>query len=145
MRRQADTQRLVIEVGVHVGEDRARRLDPPDPVQRVRDAEMARMRHMAQRIDDPEVESGERRDTGLRHVVQVARIRDVAEPEPERLDVAVILRERISIGPPGPGIDSGTPALSSCMLRIGGYSLPAGCAKQYANRVISMREVASSA
>ena len=72
----------------------ARWLDALDPGERIRDAEMARVRRVAQRIDDPQIEPGERRHAVGRQLDQVARIRDIAEAEAERLDVAVILQER---------------------------------------------------
>ena len=58
------------------------------------EAEMARMRLVAQRIDDPEVEPGERRDALVRQVAEVARIGQAAEAEAERGDVAMLLQER---------------------------------------------------
>ena len=62
MRRQARFQRLEVEVAVQIGEDRALRLQPFDPGQRLADAEMAGMRTIAQRIDDPQIEAFERLD-----------------------------------------------------------------------------------
>ena len=97
-------------------------LDALDPGERVGDAEMARVRRVAQRIDDPQIEPGERLGARVRHVDQVAGICDIAEAEAERLDVAVLLQERQRRDRPArPGIE--LPAarrLSPCMFRIGG-------------------------
>ena len=87
-------QRLVIEVGMQVGQDRALRLDPGDPGQRLVEIEMARMRRLAQRVDDPDVEAGQRRDAFGRQALDVGGIGHVAEAEAERGDVAVLLQDR---------------------------------------------------
>ena len=79
---------------MHVGQDRALRLHARDPGERIRDAEMARVRTVAQRVDDPDRKAGHRRQARLRQVVQVRRIRHVAEAESERRNVAVVLAER---------------------------------------------------
>ena len=76
-------QHLVIEIGVQIGQDGAARLEPLDPGERVVEREMARVRPVAQRIDDPDVEAGERRDALRRQAAQVARIGEVAEAEAE--------------------------------------------------------------
>src|ERR1700744_1016936 len=52
---QAFAQYLVIEIGVHVGDDGTLRLEALDPGQCVVDTEMAGMRPIAQSVDDPEV------------------------------------------------------------------------------------------
>ena len=61
MGRQPAAQFLVVEVGVQVGQDRPPGLEPLDPGQRLVDAEMARMRRVAQRVDDPDIEARQRR------------------------------------------------------------------------------------
>ena len=85
--------------------------------ERVGDAEVARMRMVAQRVDDPQIEPGQRLDARGRHVVQVARIGERAEAEAERLDVAVVLQERQRLDRPALPVDRqrASPALSSCM------------------------------
>ena len=55
-RRQRLPDDFVIDVGRHVGDDGALRLETFDPGQRVVDAEMADMAGVAQPVDDPEVE-----------------------------------------------------------------------------------------
>ena len=56
MRGQPAAQHIVIEIGMQIGEDRAVRLHSLDPAQRIVDGEMAWMRRIAERIDDPDVE-----------------------------------------------------------------------------------------
>lgn len=47
---------IVVDVGVHVGDDGPARLEPPDPGQRVAYAEVAWMRREAQTVNDPQFE-----------------------------------------------------------------------------------------
>jgi hypothetical protein len=94
MRRQARFQRLEIKIAVQIGEDRALRLQPFDPGQRLADAEMAGMRTVAQRIDDPQIEAFERLDALCGQINEVARIGDAAEAISERGNIAVVLQER---------------------------------------------------
>ena len=61
MRRQFLAQDVVVEIGVEVGQDGARGLEPLDPVERFGEREMTRMRPVAQRVDDPDVKAGEGR------------------------------------------------------------------------------------
>src|SRR5262249_33049 len=56
MRRQLATQRLVVEIGVEIGEDRASRLDALNPAQRVVDGKVTWMWGVAKRVEDPNVE-----------------------------------------------------------------------------------------
>ena len=93
MRRQLRAQRLVVEIGMQVGQDRALGLDALDPGERLGQAEMARMRRVAQRVDDPDVEPGQRRGAFGRQVAEVAGIGEAAEAEAERGDVAVLLQD----------------------------------------------------
>src|SRR6266536_2214009 len=65
IRRQAALELGIIEVRMQVGENRPPRPDPLDPGERLLDAEMARMRPVAQGVDDPEIETGERGDARL--------------------------------------------------------------------------------
>src|SRR5579862_8013272 len=94
MGRQSGAKLFVIEVGVQIGEDRAPWRDPLDPCQRLADREMSRMRRVAQRIDDPQIEPRERRNALRREVTHIARISCRAEPEAKRGNVAMILQER---------------------------------------------------
>ena len=81
MRRQLRTKRLVVEIDVHVRQDCAFRFQPFDPVQRFGEREMTRMRPVAQRIDDPDIEILERVDglgieiADVRRIGQAARAR----------------------------------------------------------------------
>ena len=116
MRRQLAAQYLVIEIGVHVGQDGAARLDALDPCQRVVEREMAWMRPVAQRVDDPEIETCQGRDALRRDVAEIGRIGEVAEPKAKRRDIAVLLQDTAepSIGPPCPSMVTGVPAVSRC-------------------------------
>src|SRR6516164_5625548 len=91
--RQLAAQLFVIEVGVHVGEDRALRLDLFDPVQRVAQREVTWVRPIAQRVKDPYVEPLEQRHARGRKVAHVGRISQVSEAKAERVDLAVHLRK----------------------------------------------------
>src|SRR5579862_2341836 len=53
---QAVPQHLVVQVGMHVGDDGTLRLETIDPGQRIADAEVAGMAGIAQAVDDPEIE-----------------------------------------------------------------------------------------
>src|SRR5262249_56279327 len=92
--RQPRLELLVVEIGVQVGQDRPARLDPLDPAERVGDAEMARMRAVAQRVHDPDLESLQRRDAPLRQATEVARVGKRTETEAPRGDIAVLLPPR---------------------------------------------------
>src|SRR6266851_10347277 len=87
--RKLAAQGLVVEVGMQVGQDGALGPDALDPGQRIVDGEMARMRRIAQRVEDPDFEVAQHRHAVRRNPVEVARIRQVPEPEAERMDVAV--------------------------------------------------------
>src|ERR1700742_151440 len=63
-RRQLPLQGLVVEVDMQIGQDGALGLYPRDPVEGLREMGVARMRRVAQGVDDPAfdaVERGERR------------------------------------------------------------------------------------
>src|SRR5882762_8996903 len=91
--RQALAQYLVIEVGMHVGDDGTLRLEALDPAKRVADAEMAGMAGIAQPVDDPEVEVLQRRPAFRRDIVEVGRIGGGPDTEAERRDIAVMNEE----------------------------------------------------
>src|SRR5260370_42358562 len=55
--RQPAAQFVVIEIGMQVGENRAPRRDALDPVERLGDGEMTRMRLVAPRIGEPQNEA----------------------------------------------------------------------------------------
>ena len=70
---------------MHMGEHRPLRFDSPDPGKRLIDAEMARMPHIAERIDDPHIEVLEVFERFLGQIADVRRIGDAAEAKAERL------------------------------------------------------------
>src|SRR5215475_14457365 len=91
--RQALPQHLVIEVGVHVGDDRALRLEAVDPGQRVVDAEMAGMGGVTKAVDDPEIEIFEERPALAPDVAEVRRIGGIRDTKAERRYLAVLEQE----------------------------------------------------
>src|SRR5262245_11757498 len=116
---------------MEVGQDRAVGLDPCDPRERVVDTKMARMRPVAQRVHDPDLGPGKRRDTGLGQAAEVAGIGEAPEAESQGRDIAMLLRTgSAAIGPPSPLTVTHRPGASRCSVTIGGYSLPAGASKQ---------------
>src|SRR5262249_44403024 len=79
---------------MEVGQDRAVGLDPCDPRERVVDTKMARMRPVAQRVHDPDLGPGKRRDTGLGQTAEVAGIGEPPEAESQGGDIAMLLQDR---------------------------------------------------
>src|ERR1700728_1811977 len=77
-------QNVVVEIGVQVGENGARRLEPVDPAERVGEGEMTRMRPVAQRVDDPDFEIGQSGAGVRRHAAEVAGIGEIADATAER-------------------------------------------------------------
>ena len=94
VRRQALPQHLVVEIGMHVGDDGAARLEAIDPGQRVVDAEMAGMPGIAQPVDDPEFEMFQKRPARGRDVADIGRVGGLADPIAERRNIAVLQEER---------------------------------------------------
>ena len=82
---------------MQVRQDGAPRLDARDPLNGIADAEMARMRRVAQRIDDPDIKPGEFTQTVIRQVGEVAGVGQSAKPEAQRVDVAMALEERQNV------------------------------------------------
>ena len=72
------------------------RRGPTRSIQRQRLLEVAvrRMRLVAQAVDDPQLDPGERRERGLVELDHIGRIGEAAEAEAERRAEAVVLRER---------------------------------------------------
>jgi len=93
MGRQLAAQNVVVEVEVHVGEDRPPGRKPLDPLERFGDREMARVRPVPQRVDDPDIEAFKRRNRFRRHTGKVAGIGEAAEPEAQRGDIAMLLQD----------------------------------------------------
>jgi phosphoribosyl 1,2-cyclic phosphate phosphodiesterase len=91
--RQAAPQRRVIHVAVQIGQDRPFGLHARDPAQRLVEVEMARVRRLAQRVHDPNVEAGQGGQAGLRQALDIGGIGHVAEAEAERRDIAVVLQD----------------------------------------------------
>src|SRR5882672_6504330 len=94
IRRQLGAQFGVVEIAVHVGEDRAFRADAVDPSERQVEVKMTRMRPVPERVDDPQLDAGERLYGSLRHIHQVGRVGHGTEAESEGGDVAVGEQER---------------------------------------------------
>src|SRR5260370_29519083 len=92
--RQLGAQFGVVEIAGHIGEDRALRADAVDPSQRQVEVKMTRMWPVPERVDDPQLDAGERLYGGLRHIDEVGRVGHGAEAESERPDVAVGELER---------------------------------------------------
>src|SRR5438128_10821179 len=80
-RRKVAPERLVIELHVHVSEDRALRLHTRNPIQRLRKMSMGRMRCPAIAIDDPGPDALERGEGRFVQSNHVGRVREVAKPE----------------------------------------------------------------
>src|SRR5512139_1105775 len=91
-RRQFSTQRRVVHVGVQVGQDRTFRFDPCDPLERLVQIEMARVRLSAKCINDPDLKACERGNAFGRQAFDVGRVGDVTEAEAKGRDVAVVLQ-----------------------------------------------------
>ena len=70
MRRQLAAQLVIIEIGMQIGQDRTGGFDAGDPTERVIDAEMARVRPIAQRRWPPAAHSGRRNKRGARNETQ---------------------------------------------------------------------------
>src|SRR4029077_1370000 len=109
-------QFLIVEVDMHMGEDRAFRPHALDPGQRLIDAEMARMRGVAERIDDPYIEIAQISQRLLRKIAHVRRIGDTAEAEAERLAGAVDLPEWQRLDHPARALDHHRDAGGQLML-----------------------------
>ena len=54
---------------------------------------MARVRPVAQRVDDPDIEIGQGGRALSRNAAEVARIADIAEAKAERGNIAVLLQD----------------------------------------------------
>jgi len=94
MGRQLTAQLGIIEIGVQIGQNRAAGFDPCDPGERIVDAEVARVRPVAQRIHDPDLDTGKRRDASLREPAEVAGIRKPPEAEAQGENIAMLLEDR---------------------------------------------------
>src|SRR5262249_47636059 len=90
MRGQLRLELCIIEIGVHVGEDGALRPDARDPLQRLVDAQMGRVRLVAQRVHDPDIEAGKGGNARRWQVDQVAGVGDRTEAITEGRDVAMV-------------------------------------------------------
>src|SRR5262249_39206878 len=74
MRRQPPAQLVIVEVRMQIGQDRPPRLERLDQLERLVDAEVRRMRLVAERVDDPDIKVGERREALGREPDQIAGI-----------------------------------------------------------------------
>ncbi len=116
---------------MQVRQDRAFRFDPADPLQRLIEMEMARMRRSAQRVDDPDVQAGQCRNAVGRQAFDISGIGDIAKAEPERGDVAVILQDGQEFYRAALPLDRDRLARDQAFFGgDGGYSLPGGVIKQ---------------
>src|SRR5262245_9761474 len=91
--REPAAQFVVIEIGMQVGQNRALGFEALDPIQRFRDAQVAQVRLVAERIEDPDVEAFEGRDAVGRQTLEIAAIGQAAEAKAERSDVAMVLED----------------------------------------------------
>src|SRR5262245_9305054 len=95
---------------MEIGQDRAPGIDAPDPGQRIIDAEMARMRAVAQRIHDPDFGPRERSHARLRQAAQVAGIGKRAEAKTQRRNIAVLLQDGQGLDRTALPVDAQAPA-----------------------------------
>src|SRR5579864_5856197 len=79
---------------MQIGQDGAARFEAFDPAERVRERKVTRMRRVAQRVDDPDVEIGQGVEADIRDRTEVDRIGEIAETKAERSDVAMLLQDR---------------------------------------------------
>src|SRR5262245_45649053 len=93
MWRQPTAQLVIVEVRMQIGQDRPPRLECLDKLERLVDAEVRRMWLVAERVNDPDIEVGERREALGREPDQIAGISEAAEAEAERGDVAMVLED----------------------------------------------------
>lgn len=130
MRWQIAFQPVEIEIGVQIGQDGVLRPEFADPFQRFGQGKMARMRRIAQRIDNPEVEILEKLPAFGRDRIEIGRIGNVCEAKAERVDFAVFEPERQELDlPPGPSMPQISPGMSRFSLSSAGYWLPSGVSK----------------
>src|SRR5579875_3818609 len=94
MGRQLAFQPVEIEIRMKIGQDRVLRAKMVDPSECFGDREMARMRRVAQGIDNPEVEVLQEMSALRRDRVEVRRISHAAEAKAERVDFAMLEPER---------------------------------------------------
>src|SRR3954451_1482230 len=86
-------QHFVIQIGMHVGDDGAARLESIYPGQRVVDAEVAGMARKAKPINDPEIELLQKRPALGRDVIDIRRIGSVGDPVAQRGNIAMMYDE----------------------------------------------------
>ena len=92
---------------------------------------MARMRPVAQRVDDPDIEAGQSRDAFGRQTAEIGRIGHAPKRKPsEAMSPCSCRNGSAVIGPPWPSMVTGSPGARRCSRTIGGYSLPGGVTKQ---------------
>src|SRR3954452_3442411 len=78
---------------MHMGEHGTLRLHPRDPRKRFLDGEVARMRRIAECINDPDIEALKMLERLLWEIAHIGRVGDVAEAEAERLGLPMTLAE----------------------------------------------------
>src|SRR3954447_785984 len=106
----------VVDLVVHVGEIAPRRPDAVDPAQGHLEVGVARVRAVAERVDDPDVEALEAVQRLVREAVGVGRVGEAADAEAPALAAAVLLAEGDDLDVADPeraldrgGVDLGAP------------------------------------
>src|SRR5579885_632479 len=87
------TERLIVELPVHVREDGSTRLHTRDALERVREMGMGRMRRSPVAIDDPGLDTLERRERGIVQPDEVGRVSETAKAKAKAGGEAVVLGE----------------------------------------------------
>ena len=105
IRRQLRAQRLIIEVGVQVGQDGVARTHLFDPLQGVVEAEMGGVRTIAQSVDDPHIQAFEEGKACFGNAFHIRCIGERSEAKTERADLAVLEIERRRLDRPARSVD----------------------------------------
>src|SRR5690606_27188227 len=91
---QTRLELVVIELVVHVGQDRVPGLDALDPGERLLEMSMGRVRPLAQAVDQPDLDAGQLVERCLRQLLDVGRIGERARAESPARQPPVALLER---------------------------------------------------
>src|SRR5258708_33914226 len=90
--RQPCNPGVVVDLMVHVREDRPARAYPPDPGQGLVEMAMPEVRPVLEAVDGPHLDAGQHRKARFGHCLDVGRIGEFAEPQAEnRVSVAAML------------------------------------------------------
>mmetsp|Transcript_6994 Transcript_6994/g.11294 ORF Transcript_6994/g.11294 Transcript_6994/m.11294 type:complete len:278 (+) Transcript_6994:98-931(+) len=96
---------LVVEIDVHVGQDGLFGVGLFNPVKRVGQVAVRRMRIAAQGVDDPAVQILELFPRRCRDLSHIGQISHMANPEPKRVDAAMTHLERFKCDGPASTVD----------------------------------------